>query len=184
MKLISYTGTRSGFAGLGSILVRVRLKSAYSHTEVMFEPGDGVEHLVPDGNLEPTEEGYWCASSVASDTLPDWSVRRKGKIGGVRFKRIQVDSGKWNIQDCQFDPVRAADWFHRHEGECYDWKHIFSFIGIIPNLIFSQSFTKWTCAEACGAAFGFGSPDIFDPHNLPVVTDRCNEIFSEVQEST
>lgn len=182
MKLLSYTSTRSGFKGLGSLLVRWRLRSEYSHTEMMFEPGDGVEHLVPDGSLEPDADGaYWCASSTATDPMPSYSPRRAGRSGGVRFKRIVPETSKWVIQDLseKYDPVATAQWFKIHEGECYDWKHILSFIGTIVNLLLQQSTTKWTCTEACGAALGFHTAEIFDPRNLPVVVDRINELLTE-----
>ncbi len=42
MLLASYTGTRPGLQGLANRAIRFRLGGPYSHTELVFEPGDGV----------------------------------------------------------------------------------------------------------------------------------------------
>ena len=48
MKLAFYIGTRSPwYIGLGNRLVRLRLRSQISHCELLFEPGDGVDDLMP-----------------------------------------------------------------------------------------------------------------------------------------
>ena len=73
MQLASYVGTRRSLMGIGNRLIRLRLsglKEALktdasldqtvlraSHSEVVFEPGDGVDHLMPDGTCEPNAKG-------------------------------------------------------------------------------------------------------------------------------
>lgn len=187
MKLLSYKVIRPGFQSLGSISVRIRLRSPLSHTEVMYEPGDGVDHLMPDGTCDPDENGaYWCASSTAAEKLPHYdnpkfTNRRAGKFGGVRFKRIVPKPDHWLIQDVLgFDPVKSAQWFFNNLGMAYDWKHILSFIAVGWNWVFRQSHDKVTCTEACAASFGFPDADNFDPKNLPPVVERVNRLMAEL----
>ena len=152
MKLASYVGTQSGYKGLGNILIRLRIagiKEAIhlkpyggttlraSHSEVVFEPTDGVDHLMPDGTCKPDSEGrLWCASSTGMDILPSWSKRRAGKLGGVRFKRINVsNTDKWELQTIHLpEPITVAKFFKDNEGALYDWQAIVSFIAkFIPD---------------------------------------------------
>lgn len=181
MKLLSYTGTRPGIAGIGNRLVRWRLSSPYSHSEVMFEPGDGVEYLMPDGSLEPDADGaYWCASASATDVMPNWGDKRcvrAGAKGGIRFKRIVIKPENWTVCPYQFDAAQVASWFYVHEGDLYDWRHILSYLGMMANVITHQDEYRFTCAEACAAAAGFNKAEVFDPHNLPIVVGRMNEIL-------
>lgn len=96
MLLATYTGIRPGIQGIGNKAIRWRLGTKYTHSEVLFEPQDNVAHLMPDGNIEPDEFGnYWCASSVFGEKLPKYSLRRAGKTGGVRFKRINPFNPNW-----------------------------------------------------------------------------------------
>jgi hypothetical protein len=42
--------------------------------------------------------------------------------GGVRFKRIDLASGKWDVIDVPgHSEARAWDWFCRHNGHAYDY---------------------------------------------------------------
>ena len=71
MLLAFYKSTRPGLQGVANRVIRLRLRSIYSHCEVVFEPQDGVGHLMPDGSCEPGPAGeLWCASSVAAEA-PD-----------------------------------------------------------------------------------------------------------------
>ena len=64
MLLASYKSTRPGLQGLANVLIRLRLGGIYSHCELVFQPGDGVDHLMPDGTTAPDENGaLWCVSS-------------------------------------------------------------------------------------------------------------------------
>ncbi len=65
MLLASYTSTRPGLQGVANRVIRLRLSGLYSHNELVFFPGDGVDHLMPDGTCEPIDGAYWAWSSVA-----------------------------------------------------------------------------------------------------------------------
>ena len=170
MKAAFYIGTRSGWRGIGNVLVRWRLRSQISHCELVFEPGDGVDDLMPrDGQTmlpttQPVAGEYWCASSSATDPMPTWSPRRAGKSGGVRFKRINVrDASKWRLVDVPWaDARRAAQWFVDHQGALYDWQGIVGFIAWpVPDKA-----GRWSCHEACAAALGHPAPSRTDPAAL------------------
>ncbi|WP_341679208.1 hypothetical protein [Comamonas thiooxydans] len=166
MLLASYKSTRPGLQGLFNRIIRLRLRGQYSHSEVVFEPGDGVGHLMPDGSAVPGQDGsLWCASSVAAEALPEFSQCRAGKTGGVRFKRVVLDPSRWDVVKVNLDPVATANWFKQHEGEMYDWQLILGFLSwVIP-----QKDQRWTCSEACAAALGSPAHDAwrFDPASLP-----------------
>lgn len=83
--------------------------------------------------------------------------------GGVRGKRINLESGHWDVIDIMGDEFTALAWFHEHDGAGYDW------VGLVRAVIpfFPHSSTRWFCSEACGAALGIPagrlSPqDLFD----------------------
>ncbi len=151
MQIASYVGTRKGIMLIGSILIRLRLsgiKQAFkmqatpdqkelraSHTELVFEPDDNVGYLMPDGTCQADQEGMlWCLSSVGAEVLPPWSNRRAGKIGGVRLKRINVNTKDWQLQKINKNALPAAKWARANEGLLYDWQLILGFIAwFIPN---------------------------------------------------
>lgn len=161
MKLASYKSVRSGFMGLGNILIRLRLRGMYSHTEIVFEDGDFVDDLLPDGTASITSEGLWAVSSVGLERLPSFSKIRAGKIGGVRFKRIQFDKSKWDlldISDC-FNARDVAIRAKQLEGTKYDWLLIWNFIAwIIP-----QNKKRYMCNEICGELLGLKESWRTDP---------------------
>lgn len=166
MLIASYKVTRPGLQGLANRVIRLRLRSIYSHTEVVFEPGDPVGHLMPDGTTARGADGsLWCASSVAAEALPEHSPRRAGKVGGVRFKRIVLNPNHWDVRRVALNQaLGAADWFRAHEGELYDWQLILGFVSwVIPHKAM-----RWTCSEACAAALCVPEDDAwrFDPANL------------------
>ena len=166
MKLAFYIGTRKPwYIGLGNRLVRLRLNSQISHCEVVFEPGDGVDHLMPDRTAALDDQfTLWCASSSASDEIPEWSQRRKGKHGGVRLKRINVhDTSKWWLVDIvDTNPISVYNWFMRYSGAMYDWQGILGYIAwFIPN-----NKKRWTCHEACAASLGMSDAWRLDPASL------------------
>ncbi len=168
MKLASYIGTRSGVFGLGNILIRLRLGGRESHSEIVFEPGDGPEvaALMPDGSLEPDSNGaLWCCSSVGLERMPAWSKRRAGRLGGVRFKRIVLGES-WELDEVRADPVSAARWAYLNEGTLYDWQSVARYlIWIIPN-----KSSRGMCGEVCAAMLGVREEDayLFDPRILRV----------------
>ena len=166
MRLAFYTGTRSPwYIGIGNVLVRLRLRSQISHCELVFEPGDGVDSLMPDGTCAPDDDGaLWCASASATDAMPAWSPRRAGRRGGVRLKRINVlDPSKWVLVDVPWADARAAArWVLEHQGALYNWQGIFGFLAwVIPG-----KRGRYACHEACAAALGHPAPARTDPAAL------------------
>lgn len=170
MLLASYKSTRPGLQGIANCLIRLRLHSMYSHCEVVFEPSDSVDHLMPDGTCARSADGsLWCASSVAAEALPAHSPRRAGKTGGVRFKRIALDPDRWDMRPIACSPATAAQWFKAREGELYDWQLIVGFLSwVIPHKP-----RRWTCSEACAAALGVpeGEAWRFDPASLEAAAE-------------
>ena len=169
MLLASYKSTRPGLQGLFNRMIRLRLRGQYSHSEVVFEPGDGVDYLMPDGTAVLGQDGsLWSASSVAAEALPEFSLRRAGGTGGVRFKRVVLDPARWDVVKVNLDAVATAQWFRAHEGEMYDWQLILGFLSwIVP-----QKDQRWTCSEACAAALGITESEAwrFDPVSLPAAS--------------
>lgn len=163
MKLLSYISVQDGLKGLANYAIRVRLDSLISHTEVMFEPGDMVDKLMPDGTCQPDDHGYyWCASSVAAEKLPEWSKIRAGESGGVRFKRINPNNGKWLQVDSYKDPIFAARKFKELEGIRYDWM-------LISKYMFwpiSNKLDRRVCSEISAESLGYEEPWRFDPASL------------------
>ena len=164
MKLASYKSTRPGLQGIAHRLIRLRLRGIYSHTEVVFEPGDPVGHLMPDGTTARGADGsLWCASSVAAEALPAHSSRRAGRTGGVRLKRIVLNPDHWDMLSMRADPVAAARWFVENQGAPYDWQLILGFLAwFVPG-----KDGRWTCSEAGAAAVGVPEKDAWrvDPCN-------------------
>lgn len=161
MKAGFYTGTRPGLIGLGNQAIRLRLKGNASHCEAVFQPGDGVDHLMPDRTCEPVDDALWCASAVGAERMPAWSPRRPGRLGGVRFKRIVLDE-HWELLDPLCDPLPVAQRFFDMQGALYDWQYIFGFVAWpIP-----QRDEREACSESLAAALGFPQPWRFDPMAL------------------
>ena len=158
MRLASFHGTRAGLTGLGNMLIRLRLRGIYSHSEIVFEPGDGVDHLMPDGTCQPDAQGaLWCVSSTGLERISPWSRRRPGKRGGVRFKRIALGD-KWTL-DPVSNPERAARWAVENEGRLYDWQLILGFLAwAVPH-----KRSRVMCSEACAEMLGLGDAWRFDP---------------------
>lgn len=173
MKLASYHGTRSGIFGLGNTLIRLRLRGQVSHSEVVFEPSDGqdVAALMPDGSLDPDVNGaLWCCSSVGLERLPSWSKRRAGHVGGVRFKRIVLDS-HWEVDATRSSPLRAALWASENEGRLYDWQAVFRYLlWVLPSKL-----SRGMCSEVAATMLGVpeGDAHLFDPRTLRAAVRGC-----------
>lgn len=159
---------------VGSVLVRLRLRGAVSHTEILFEPQDGedVAALMPDGSLEPDEHGaLWAYSSVGLERVPPWSPRRPGRIGGARFKRIVVDSKQWRVVDVGRDPAVAAQMASLRQGGLYDWQFIAGFLAwVIPH-----KRSRTACSEECALVLGLDDPHRFDPCALDAAVRSAPE---------
>lgn len=169
MLLAAYKGTRPGAQGIANRIIRLRLGGPYSHVEVAFEPGDGVDELLPDGSAAPDADGaLWAASSVAAERMPDHSFRRAGEIGGVRFKRIVFDPDRWDLVRVPADATVAVAYAIAQEGALYDWSLIAKFVAwIVP-----EDPGRLTCSEFAAAALQFPEPWRFDPCNLTAAARR------------
>lgn len=162
MKLASYKSTRPGLQGIANRLIRLRLRGVYSHNEVVFEPGDGVGFLMPDGSCEEVDGTLWCASSVAAERLPLWSPRRAGKVGGVRFKRIKLDPSRWDVVDYPVDPKYAAFRAKYSQGALYGWRLI---LGYLAWVVTGQK-GRFTCSQFSAYLGAIGDDWRFDPCTL------------------
>ena len=179
MLLASFASTRPGFMGLGNILIRFRLSGPYSHTEVVFEPGDGVDDLMPDGTCQPDATGaLWTASSVAWSRMPAWSRRRAGKRGGVRFERQVLDPAEWNLQPYRRSPVVAATAFRRFEGRPYDWRLIVRTVSWVMGLLAGIDNRRFDCAEIGAEAGRFPDAWRFDPCSLQAAVAAENAAYA------
>lgn len=160
MLLASYTSTRPGIQGIANRLIRWRLDGRTSHSEIVFQPWDGVDDLMPDGSAAPDADGaLWCVSSVAAEHLPAWSRRRAGCVGGVRFKRIRLDPARWETVPVHANARRAAIVARQLEGDLYDWQGVAGFLAwLIP-----QKADRWSCAELCAHLAGIKDAWRFDP---------------------
>lgn len=157
MLLASYRGTRPGLQGLFNRVIRWRFSGSYSHSEVVFEPGDGVGEWMPDNSCAADADGaLWCASSVAMERLPGWSPYRAGKIGGVRFKRIVLEPAKWDLVKSYAEPIAAAQYAARCEGHPYSWRLIAK---LAAWLVSFKLTTQTMCSKFCAAAFGVPKSD-------------------------
>lgn len=164
MQLASYVVVRPGIQGLANFLIRLRLRAKESHSEVVFEPGDGVDDLMPDGTCQPDANGaLWCASSVAWERLPAWSQRRAGQRGGVRFKRIVLKPEHWHLQPYRRDARAAAMLFRKREGDPYSWQLIFGSVWWVLTVIWRPSRLKAVCSQICAQAGGARGAWRFDP---------------------
>ena len=173
MLLASYKSTRPGLQGWANILIRWRLsllgyKAKYSHNEIVFQPGDGVDSDMPDGSCLPDKDGaLWCFSSVAAERLPLSSPRRPNKVGGTRFKRIKLDSEKWDVVPALGSPKRAAQRAKELEGAMYDWQLIANFLA----WVIRSKDGRETCSGACAELLGLADPKRFDTCTLPIAVE-------------
>jgi hypothetical protein len=83
--------------------------------------------------------------------------------GGVRGKRIDLASGKWDVINVPgHSEARAWDWFCRHNGHAYDYAGVLRFV--LPLLPSRRN--QWFCSEAVAAALGLPTADLWTPGML------------------
>lgn len=166
MKLASFVGTREGISGITQRMIRLRLKGQESHCEIVFEQGDGVDALMPDGTCLPDSEGrLWCFSSTPNEQVNADSDYRPGKVGGCRFTRKSVNNNDWVLEDTKQLPHIAATRAIAICGQKYDWSFIFGFLlWYIP-----EKPSRKACSEACAYVLGFSKPELFTPVSLRVI---------------
>lgn len=141
MRMAMYKGPADGLLHqVGHLAVCIRTASRYSHCELVFGPADSLGFAT-------------CWSSSSRD-------------GGVRPKRIDLTSGRWDIfalpgRDA-FDEEYALNWFHEHRGAEYDWLGNAGFV--LPWRTEQRS--KFFCSEACAAALRLDRPWTLHPQGL------------------
>lgn len=87
--------------------------------------------------------------------------------GGVRAKRIDLESGHWDVVTLPADfrdEAKALAWFRSHLGQRYDWLGVFRFAPFLRWLPHRPR--QWFCSEAVAAALGFPDPETWTPADL------------------
>ena len=164
--------TRSGYKGLGNIIIRWRLKSQYSHSEIVFEPEDNVRDFIAPSLWEQAEHANTnliMGSSTGTDRIPAYSHYRAGKLGGVRLKYHVYDPTKWDytkLDPAVFSARDAIKTFLTEEGKCYDWKLIGSFVSWVWWLVAGTGQNKYMCSEICAKALKIPEYEEISPKNL------------------
>ena len=122
-------------------LIRRWLRGPYSHCELVFELVDNGPSL--------------CISSSPRD-------------GGMRSKRIMLDSESWDIVPVDADINAAWAWAAEHAKESYDLLGLAGFIWR-PE---SGEKNKWFCSEAVAAMLGYPQSWRFDPCALHAILNK------------
>lgn len=116
-------------------------QSAYSHCELVFAGRDELGRSL-------------CASASPRD-------------GGVRFARIDLSSGRWDVlplPGCDDTAeAYAYDWFLRHSGMPYDHLGLAWFV--LPISGFNHP-ARYFCSEAVATALRLHKPHKFHPQRL------------------
>ncbi len=142
MRLAMYKGPPDDFwHKVGHTGTRLWTWSKYSHCELVFGGPDRFGKSL-------------CASASARD-------------GGVRFKNIDLSSGRWDVLDLpgfdKADEAYAYDWFTAHRGLPYD--HLALLWFVLPINQFNRS-KRFFCSEAVAAALRMRKPHKFHPQRL------------------
>lgn len=101
-------------------------------------------------------------SHVELVTSDGWCWSSSYRDGGVRRKRIDLTSGKWDVVDIGGDEPKAVAWFFAHNGQHYDWLGIVRFV--LP--FAKQRPGEYFCSEAVATALGLPEPDRMTPEDL------------------
>jgi hypothetical protein len=113
-------------------LVCWRTHGRFSHCEIVVDPATGL-----------------CASSSLRDH-------------GVRFKYINLHSGRWELVTVPGDVDKAVEWFKAREGAPYDWFGLLAWA--VPWRVDRRG--RWFCSESCAAALGLPQPWGISPNDL------------------
>lgn len=145
LRLAMYKGPPDGLLHtVGHLGVCLRTLSRYSHCELVFGPTDATGHAT-------------CWSSSSRD-------------GGVREKRVQLTSGRWDVfalpAATPAQATAALAWFRSHDGAGYDWAGNAGFV--LPWRV--ERRRQYFCSEAVAAALGLPRPWTFHPQRLLLAT--------------
>ena len=94
--------------------------------------------------------------------IHDICYSSSARDGGVRAKKIDLDSGHWNVFEITGDKQAALSWFKDHDGDKYDVAGLFGFV--LP--VKTNNRSRWFCSEACAAALQIPFPWHFSPDDL------------------
>lgn len=145
MKLAMYKGPPTEFwHKVGHEATCLWTFSDYSHCELVF--GEADRHGL-----------HLCASSSARD-------------GGVRFKNIDLASGRWDVYPIKGDEAAAYQWFVNHQGAPYDYFGLGWFVLPVDQL---NNPRRYFCSEAVAAALGYARSHKFHPQRV-LDTARVN----------
>ena len=95
----------------------------------------------------------WSRWSHAELVIDGWCYSSSTRDGGVRAKRIDLTTGRWDVVpvDLPEDQIaKAVSWFLMHDGDGYDWPGIGYFV--LPLIPHDKD--RWVCFESIGAALG------------------------------
>lgn len=92
--------------------------------------------------------------------------------GGVRKKRINLNSGRWDVFDIPWaDEEHALDFFEKTQGSKYDWLGIFGSQMLNRR---SQHDHRFFCSEWVGDAVKIPTPEIHSPHTIGLLCEYLN----------
>ena len=138
MKLAMYKGPATGFFHrIAHEFTCLWTSSDYSHCELVFGGPDRYGLTL-------------CASS-------------SGRDGGVRFQKIDLASGRWDVYEIRGNEEAAARWFVHNDPAGYDWFGLLWFV--LPIKAFNSP-RRYFCSEAIAAALGMPKPHKFHPQRL------------------
>lgn len=107
----------------------------------------------------------WSRWSHAELVLGEWCFSSSARDGGVRRKKIDLASGRWDVIEIDLSEDayrRARSWILAHEGDRYDWFNIIRWVlPFVP-----QIKGQWICYEAVGAMLGLAGPHRLDADDL------------------
>lgn len=82
--------------------------------------------------------------------------------GGVRNKRIALNTGRWDLVSIDADETAAVKWFQEHDGELYDFPGLCGFL--LPWRVEDRN--RRFCSEAIAAALGLPYSWLISPNDL------------------
>ena len=110
-------------------------------------PTDDVWHIISHYAIRLWT---WSKYSHAELVINGYCYSSSARDGGVRFKKIDLGSGRWDVIPVRGSQVEALWWFDQHKGQPYDWLNILRYLfPFIP-----QRADRWVCFEAISAMLG------------------------------
>ena len=102
-----------------------------------------------------------------------WSS--SGRDGGVRFKTILFEPGRWVFVEVPWVPTSAINRIRAQMGKPYD------FFGLIWSQLLNlrrHDQDRWFCSEICAHALGLASPQEFAPGDLYSRVLEMNRVYA------